>query len=121
MCNTCGRPTAPVGRFTRQNYDEDEDPKTPRSKTKVINVDDKVQSNEVPKHRRKRLFMLNGNYISESEGLTSTFAASKRIEIGTMPTTKCKKSAKSNVFDLAPADKMTNLNKRSNWGDRAAT
>ena len=33
-----------------------------------INKEEKVNSNEVPKHRHKRLFMLQNSYISESEG-----------------------------------------------------
>ena len=33
------------------------------------NKEEKINSFEVPKHRHKRLFMLQNNYISESEGL----------------------------------------------------
>ena len=56
------------------------------NKSLKANDDYEVRSNEVPKHRHKRLFMLHQNYISESEGALASTAANRQLDL--IPTTR---------------------------------
>ena len=60
-----------------------------------INKEEKVNSNEVPKHRHKRLFMLQNSYISESEGPILS-QASRGLDI--MASVDPKRPHKSNLL-----------------------
>ena len=81
MCGDCGRVTKDdkraksdvVGRFENNEY--------------------KVNSNEIPKHRRKRLTVLQ-NYISESEGILLT----KPLDMTAGANPRLKKAVKSNLL-----------------------
>lgn len=74
-------------------------------------VDEKINSNEVPKHRRKRLFMLQ-NYISESEGVLATSSNLMQND-GCCPLVK-KKTVKSNANLLV----QTAERLKQNYNDR---
>jgi len=60
------------------------------------NKDEKNNSNSVPNHRHKRLFMLQNSYISESEGFLLNHS-NKDLDI-TNTMTSPKKPAKSNMI-----------------------
>ena len=61
--------------------------------------EEKINSNEVPKHRIKRLFNLQNNYISESEGVIVQ-STTKGLNLIAQDDDIKKRPIKSNIFTL---------------------
>ena len=61
--------------------------------------EEKINSNEVPKHRIKRQFNLQNNYISESEGVIVQ-STTKGLNLIAQDDDIKKRPIKSNIFTL---------------------
>lgn len=78
-CDDCGRPSIQMLQLKSTK------PGVRRRSTSNFNYnakEERLNSNDVPKHRHKRLFTLHNSYISESEGLLlCNHAASRGFEL----------------------------------------
>ena len=91
LCDQCGRPSQPC-LFQQKRQVQ-------RRSTGQMLKEEKINSNEVPKHRIKRLFNLQNNYISESEGVIVQ-STTKGLNLIAQDDDIKKRPIKSNIFTL---------------------